>query len=296
MRERLPEGVESRPPRAWVRVGTLAPCLMLAALAVPDPVRADDSPEEIAHELAEKMEKALKRAAEHRRDAIKRAEKRREEEAEDLSEAQEEAREKERKEARKASKLAAKARTDPVEYEHEVMEEMEEGVEKYLKLRRRAAKTVTVPKPGPQATPQEILSYQRALADAIRARRRLAKPGDIFLPESHAIFRRIVAAELTGRVGASARMALLEGNPPIEIDRDDRMAVRVAVNANYPEAAPVATVPPSVLLSLPEVPQEYVEYRFVNRDLVLRDVAANMIVDFIPRVAPPLAPAAPAKK
>jgi hypothetical protein len=44
------------------------------------------------------------------------------------------------------------------------------------------------------------------------------------------------------------------------------------------------------LLSLPHVPQEFVEYRFVNRDLVLRDVAANMIVDFIPRAAPPLTP------
>ena len=62
-------------------------------------------------------------------------------------------------------------------------------------------------------------------------------------------------------------MALREGNPPVEIDGDDRMAVRVAVNADYPEAAPVATVPPSVLLSLPHVPQEFVEYRFVNRDL-----------------------------
>ena len=82
----------------------------------------------------------------------------------------------------------------------------------------------------------------------------------------------------------------------MEIDHDDRMAVRVAVNANYPEAAPVATVPPSVLLSLPHVPQEFVEYRFVNRDLVLRDVGANMIIDFIPRAAPPLTPAKPGKR
>lgn len=275
---------------------TLLQCVLLATLPVTGSVLADDTPDEIAHELAEKMEKAMKRAAESQREAVKRSEKRRKEEAEDLTEAQEEAREKAEKQARHASKLAAKAQTDPAEYEHEVLEEMEERVESYLKLRRRAAKAVAVPPPSPQATPQEIVDYQRALANAIRARRPLAKPGDVLPPECHAIIRRIVAAELAGRAGASARMALREGNPPVEIDRDDRMAVRVAVNADYPEAAPVATVPPSVLLSLPDVPEEFVEYRFVNRDLVLRDVKANMIVDFIPRAAPPLTPVAPTKR
>jgi hypothetical protein len=265
-------------------------------LGSPAAVRADDSPEEIARELVEKMAKAVKRAEESQRKAIKRAEKRRKEWAEELSEAQEEAREKEQKQARQTSKLAAKARTEPTEYEEEVLEEMEEGVERYLKLQRRAAKTLTVPVPGAQATPEQMLAHQRALATAIRARRPLAKQGDIFLPECHAIIRRIIAAELTGRAGASARMALLEGNPPVEIDGDDRMAVRVAVNADYPEAAPVATVPPSVLLSLPHVPEEFVEYRFVNRDLILRDVGANMIIDFITRAAPPLTPATPARR
>jgi hypothetical protein len=110
----------------------------------------------------------------------------------------------------------------------------------------------------------------------------------VFVPECHPLLKRIIAAELSGPAGASARLAILEGNPPVEIDRDDRMAIRVAVNASYPEAAPVSTVPPSVLLSLPHVPAEFVEYRFVNRDLVLRDVGANLIVDFIPRAAPPL--------
>jgi len=74
---------------------------------------------------------------------------------------------------------------------------------------------------------------------------------------------------------ASARLAILEGNPPVEIDRDDRLAIRVAVNASYPEAAPVSTVPPSVLLSLPQIPAEYVEYRFVNRDLLSRSKAST---------------------
>ena len=275
------------------RVAVLVLALLPAGAA-----RADDAAEKAAHELhelAEKIAKALKRAEESQREAVKRAEKRRKEEAEDLSEAQEEAREKAQKEARHASKLAAKQKSDPAAYDHELLEEMEEGVEGYLKLRRRAVKSVTVPPPGPQATAAAIVAYQRALADAIRARRPNAKEGDVLTTASHEVLRRIIAAELAGPVGASARAALREGNPPIEIDRDDRMAVRVAVNATYPEAAPVATVPPSILLSLPHVPPELVEYRFVNRDLVLRDVGANMIVDFVPRAAPPLAPVTPAK-
>jgi hypothetical protein len=269
----------------------LAAGLIVALASAPAPLRSDDDDddaEDRAHELAEKMEKAWKKAVEWQRKAVKRAEKRRKEEAEELSEAQEEAREKTEKEARQASKLAAKALTDPAEFEGEVFEETDDRVESYLKLRRRAAKTVTVPAPGPQATPEQILAYQRALHLAIRSRRPAAKQGDVFLPESYPLFRRIIAAELSGRVGASARMAILEGNPPVEIDRDDRMAIRLAVNASYPEAAPVSTVPASVLLSLPSVPADYVEYRFVNRDLILRDVGANMIIDFIPRAAPPL--------
>jgi hypothetical protein len=39
------------------------------------------------------------------------------------------------------------------------------------------------------------------------------------------------------------------------------------------------------LLRLPQLPKE-VEYRFVGRDLILRDVAANLIVDFLPNAVP----------
>jgi hypothetical protein len=34
---------------------------------------------------------------------------------------------------------------------------------------------------------------------------------------------------------------------------------------------------------LPRLPEE-LEYRFVGRDLILRDVKANLIVDFIPGI------------
>jgi hypothetical protein len=63
-----------------------------------------------------------------------------------------------------------------------------------------------------------------------------------------------------------------------------------AINTDYPTTLPLATVPPNLLLKLPTLPEE-LEYRFLGRHLILRDVRANLIVDFIPDVVP----AAPAR-
>ncbi len=44
---------------------------------------------------------------------------------------------------------------------------------------------------------------------------------------------------------------------------------------------PVSSVPPSLLLKLPALPEQ-VKYAFVGRALILRDTEANVILDFIP--------------
>jgi hypothetical protein len=265
----------------------------LLALSVPA-ARTDDSPEEIAHELAEKIQKALKHAAEAQEKQRQRAAKAEKERQEELTEAQEDAAEEARKAQRRAARRAALAAKDPAKFEEEALEDLDETVEHYVKLHKRAAKIVSVPAPGPRSAPEQVLAYQRALAEAIRSIRPRARQGDVFFADVQPILKRIIAAELAGRAGAPARKALKEGNPPVESDRDDRMAVKLAVNAAYPEAAPVSTVPPSVLLNLPPMPEDYVEYRFVNRDLVLHDVPANLVVDFVRLAAPPLTtPATP---
>jgi hypothetical protein len=56
--------------------------------------------------------------------------------------------------------------------------------------------------------------------------------------------------------------------------------VPIKVNAKYPDAAPLPTVPPNLLAALPKLPED-LEYRFINRDLILLDVHANVIVDFM---------------
>jgi hypothetical protein len=44
-------------------------------------------------------------------------------------------------------------------------------------------------------------------------------------------------------------------------------------------------MPPKLLAGLPPLPDE-LQYRFMNRDLVLWDVHANVVVDLIKRAMP----------
>jgi hypothetical protein len=61
--------------------------------------------------------------------------------------------------------------------------------------------------------------------------------------------------------------------------------LRIRINDPYPEGAPLATMPPEILLRLPVLPEE-LEYRFLGRHLILRDVDANVILDFVYNVVP----------
>ena len=123
-----------------------------------------------------------------------------------------------------------------------------------------------------------------ALADAIVADRAEAKQGDVFLPEIQPLLRRLIAEQLQGPDTLAARKAVVEGNPAKE---EGSGPVVPRVNAVYPTGATRSTVPPSLLLSLPPLP-ECLHYRFVNRDLILVDSVAEVIVDFLPEAAPAL--------
>jgi hypothetical protein len=283
-------------PAVFRAVLVFVPAVLLSAPAHAAP-RPDDDPAELRRELDEKIAKCLKKAAEAQRKYAEKMAKRAKEEQEDKTEAQQEAREKAYKDARSARRKAAETSHDMAKLEDEALDDLEDRVEDYVKkVHKKAAKQVT-PLPA-QATPEQIVTHQRALGEAIRALRPGAKQGDLFLPEVQPIVKRLIAEQLGGRAGAPARKEVLAGNPPVDPDHDDRMQIRVAVNAIYPSAAPLSTVPPTVVLSLPLLRKE-VEYHFVNRDLVLLDVEANMILDFIRLAAPPLtttAAAAPARK
>ena len=108
----------------------------------------------------------------------------------------------------------------------------------------------------------------------MRAARAGAKQGEIFTPEVSQLFRRLMYPEVKGAQGKETKQIIKEDAPK---------GVLLKVNARYPEEAPLPTVPPNVLANLPQLPED-LDYRIVGNDLILRDVHANLIIDFIPRV------------
>jgi hypothetical protein len=121
--------------------------------------------------------------------------------------------------------------------------------------------------------PAKIDAAQEVLAVKIRAARMDAKPGDIFTPQTRALFRRLMYPELKGEDGPETKEAIVGDDGPPKVP--------LKVNAKYPETQPLPTLPPNLLARLPQLPED-VEYRIVGKTLILRDVDANIIVDFIP--------------
>ncbi len=131
-----------------------------------------------------------------------------------------------------------------------------------------------LPSIGKTDDPARIESHRKALADAISNARREAKPGDIFGNTAEQ-FRLIIRQDARRRSVRDALAAMSEvpqTTPP-------------RVNAEYPERAPLATMPPLILTRLQRLP-DGLEYRFMGRDLILRDAKANLIIDLVHEAVP----------
>jgi hypothetical protein len=156
----------------------------------------------------------------------------------------------------------------------QALQDFQARVEQYEKLRERAGKDV--PDLEETSDPAKIAGAQAALAEQIRAARSDAKSGDIFTPPVRDRFRQLMYPEVRGQDSKDTRDAIKEDAPaPGEVP--------LKVNAKYPADAPLPTVPPNLLASLPSLPED-LEYRIVGKHLILLDVRANLIVDFIPNV------------
>lgn len=153
-------------------------------------------------------------------------------------------------------------------------QDFKKRVDAYVALHNAAIKDVGAPKPTTE--PAEIKQRQNALAQRIAAARADAKPGDIFSPEIRARFRELLAPHLKGEDGRDAK-AIVKDDAPV--------AVPFKVNAIYPEGKSLPTVPAQLLLNLPTLPKE-LEYRIIEKHLILRDTEANLIVDYMLNVIP----------
>ena len=122
--------------------------------------------------------------------------------------------------------------------------------------------------------PAKIKASQDVLAMKIREARKAARQGDIFTLEIRQLFRRLMYPEIKGREGRETKAAITEESHELK-------GVALKVNAEYPDKAPLMTVPPNILAALPRLPED-LEYRFVKRSMILLDTHANLIVDFVP--------------
>jgi hypothetical protein len=156
----------------------------------------------------------------------------------------------------------------------------QDAVKRYLETRE--TQKDKLPKLADRAEPEQIAAHKISLREGIRGARARARQGDVFVEPVRPFFVKAILAEMTGPGAATAKQTVMHSNPKSPGVPGD---VKVAVNAVYPSTAPLATLPPTLLLRLPTLPEE-LEYRFVGRHLVLRDVDAAMIVDYIPNALP----------
>jgi hypothetical protein len=145
-------------------------------------------------------------------------------------------------------------------------------VANYMDLRNKLKKDA--PPLKETKDPARIKASQEVLGQKIREARKDAKAGDIFTPEIRQLFRRLMYPETKGREGAENKAVVTE-------EKHELKDVALKVNAEYPDTAPLMTVPPDFLAALPRLPED-LEYRFVSKHMILLDVHANLIVDFVP--------------
>src|SRR5262249_40703970 len=177
-----------------------------------------------------------------------------------------------------------------VEIDDRLLAVFKDEVDEYVVLRKKALSRIP-PLPN-KATPAQLDQHQKTLTDAIIVFRQGAKRGDIFKPDVAAAIEHVLERALSGPEGEAILKAIQQGNPQLEgtpnprdPTKEVKTPITIAVNAVYNPAAPFSSVPPSLLLKLPPLPEE-VRYRFVGRTLILRDTEANVILDFIDNAIP----------
>ena len=164
-----------------------------------------------------------------------------------------------------------RSREDPLQRFHE-------AVSAYMSLREVIEQTV--PPPEISADWENIRTAIDAMAAAIRAARPSAKEGDIFGAEA--------APQLRRRIRETLREPDCQ---PADIraakDEDDRRPAlsRPIVHDQFDWGAG-SFMAFCILAVLPELP-EALQFRFVERDLVLVDIDADLIIDVLPDALPP---------
>lgn len=163
-------------------------------------------------------------------------------------------------------------RADPTE---KVFADFHQRIDQYVELHRHMADSVgVIDETKSQA---EISVRGTMLANRIIAARASAKQGDIFTTEAATVIATMIREEYRRRA------------PKIRDSREDAQEELPdfvpTVNQIYPTTYPLATFPATLIPLLPPLPEE-LEYRISGHYLLLRDIQANLIVDFMPNAVP----------
>jgi hypothetical protein len=158
----------------------------------------------------------------------------------------------------------------PILDSHEALIGFHERVEAYAALHRRLA-------PAPDSVsitdPISKLLTRNYLASALRGARHTADQGEIFTPEVATLFRWMLA-DAIGELDGERFLAELNGGEPVA------RGMHPTVNEPY-TMLPLYRVPIDVRLGLPPIPAD-LDYRIAGHDLVLWDLYAGIVVDFVP--------------
>ena len=150
-------------------------------------------------------------------------------------------------------------------FDAQTLAEFRKRVQAYASLRSRLEQGL--PPLVVTINPDDIERFEHSLARRIR-RARDSRRGQVFVPAMEGQLRRM----LTIRADEGTIAAIMDDGPS-EFDVD--------INDTYSKERPLATMPVNILLLLPDLPPD-IEYRFVGRHFILRDVRANIIIDEIP--------------
>lgn len=150
-------------------------------------------------------------------------------------------------------------------FDAETIAEFHRRVHDYAALRSRLE--VGLPPLVVTTNADDIEAFERRLAERIDDARG-SRRGQVFVPAMEGQLKRLLVVQAD-----QATIAAIMDDVPGEFDID--------INETYSKKRSLATMPPKLLLLLPELVPD-LQYRFVGRHLILYDGRANIIVDEIP--------------
>lgn len=168
----------------------------------------------------------------------------------------------------------------PTAVEERAMAGFATAIDHYVALHRRLERSL--PPEQMFDDPEDMFAAREALRLAIVSARPNAREGNVFAAGIAGVIRERLDAVMRQHhyspreVLAAINEERLPGMPDPE------------VNGEFPWGIG-SMVWPRLLQALPPLPHE-LEYRFSNRDLVLLDVHANLVVDILPDALPAIAP------